>query len=99
VTPVILNTVLIAPGIAAELSTNAEPTLFDETRPALFGVSVAMMQDDGSAVRVTGGRGVTAPIRSGVFASRAAAAAHIEGMRAYLRLAFEREGARADVAT
>lgn len=85
-TPVLLSTVLLAPGVAAEVSTSDPQMDLGNTRPTptLFGVSVALLQPDGTARKVLGGRGVTAPIRSGVFGSRAAAEKHIETMTAYL---------------
>lgn len=98
-TPVVLTTVLIGEGVAAELSTSDPQPDLGDRRPVLFGVSVAIAQADGTTTRVLGGVGVTAPIRSGVFGSRAAAEAHVKEMTAYLRLAFEREGARAGVTT
>lgn len=85
VTPTVVSTLLIAPGVAVELSSNAQPDLGDAGR-VLYGVSVALLQPDGTARKVLGGLRVTTPLKSGVFGSRAAAEQHIEAMRMHLLL-------------
>ncbi len=77
-TPNVLDSFLIGPNVAVELSTgtglDGEP---------IWGVSVAIVRPDGTTYRPGVDR--TKPIRSGLFFSRADADTHVETMRDLLR--------------